>query len=50
MEKSWIEQANECGHIFFDTYLHRECEFIGVHEEPPWFQKEVEEEDDREAD
>jgi len=50
MEKRWIEQANEFGDIFFDTYLHRECEFIGLHEEPPWFQKEVEDGDDREAD
>ena len=50
MKKKWIEQANECGYIFFDTYLHRECEFIGLHEEPPWLKKEKKEEDDREAD
>ena len=24
----WIEQANEEGDIFTDTYLHPECEYI----------------------
>jgi len=24
----WIEQANEQGKIFFDSYLHPECKYI----------------------
>ena len=32
---TWIEQANEYGDVFKDTYLHRECEFIGV-VKPDW--------------
>ena len=28
MSKEWIEQVEEDGHVFVDTYLHPGCDFI----------------------
>ena len=28
MSEEWIEQVEEYGHVFIDTYLHPECDFI----------------------
>ena len=48
MSEVWYEQSNEFGDIFFDQYLHRECEFINVHKSPPWNREGIKEQNKEE--